>query len=208
MFSAVEDPGRELLDVVLGASREDGSTQVRLTAIQVLGQWSNNPARSDELSRELVKTIDASDEREVRGYAIQVIALNPEATHPELLGAMAEYMKEDPSAHNRAIAALALGRVTGELRLPALNHLEQAFARETNQNTRRNIMTQIARAGGQDAIAILQRLPIDHPLLAQDVRDYTEILRGGETAPDEVYSQKFARDAERGTIVGAYEHRD
>ena len=209
MLSSISDPRPELLDLVFRLSREDGAKDVRLSAIQLIENWASHSQNWDDLSRELVKTINASNESEVRRYAIQVIALHPKATAPEVLGAMAGYLKKDPSAHNRAIAALGLGNVRGELRHTALDHLEQAFAGEENVNTRRNIITQIARAGQQDAIAILNRLPVHQDtLLAQDVRDYVEILQAGGTAPDNIYFAKFARDTERGTIVGSYDHAD
>lgn len=209
MLSSISNPGPDLLDLVFRLSREDGAKDVQISAIQLIANWSGNSQQWDELSRELVKTINASNEVEVRRFAIQVIALHPGATPPEVLGAMAEYMKQDPSAHNRAIAALGLGNAKGELRHSALSHLEQAFAGEENLNTRRNIITQIARAGEQNAIAILNRLPVHrHPLLAQDVRDYVEILQAGRTAPEDLYFTKFARDTERGTIVGSYDHSD
>lgn len=209
MLSSISDPRPELLDLVFRLSREDGAKDVRLSAIQLLGNWASHSQDWNGLSRELVKTVNASDDSEVRRFAIQVIALHPETVPPEVLGAMAGYLKQDPSAHNRAIAALGLGSVKGELRPSALGHLEQAFAGEENLTTRRNIITQIARAGEQDAIAILNRLPAHHdPLLAQDVRDYVEILQAGGTRPDDIYFAKFERDKERDTIVGSYDHSD
>jgi hypothetical protein len=209
MLSSISDPGPKLLDLVFRLSREDGAKDVRLSAIQLIGNWASHSQDWDDLSRELVKTINASNESEVRRFAIQVIALHPETAPPEVLGALADYMKQDPSAHNRAIAALGLGSVKGDFRDSALGHLEQAFAGEENINTRRNIITQIARAGEQDAIAILNRLPADHDaLLAQDVRDYVEILQAGGVGPSDIYFAKFERDKERGTIVGSYDHAD
>lgn len=208
MLFAVYAPTPEVLDAVLRVSREDPSKEPRLSAIQVLGRWSRDPERWDELSRELVKTIDISTEHEVRGYAIQVIALSENAIPPDVLGAMADYLINDQSAHNRALAALGLGNAKGEFREAALKHLERAFAFEENLTTRRNMLTQIARSGEQDAIAILQRLPADDPLLQMDVNDYLEILQSGGLNSDDIYFEKFKRDAERGTIVGSYEHHD
>lgn len=209
MFSAMTDPPPNLVDSVLRLSRDDESIRVRLKAIYILGRWAaSNPQKWQQLSSELVRTIDASEDELVRGHAIQLIALHTGVHEPEILGAIDEYMRFDPTTQNRGIAALALGGVTGELREPAIALLEEAFGGEPDLDTQRNILTQIARVGGQDAIFVLARLPNAHPVLDQDIRDYLEILQSSDLDFDEIYSLKFALDAERGTVVGASSHQD
>lgn len=209
MLYTVTGVTSELAETVFRLSREDDSVDVRLHAIYAIGHWvANNQGASKDFSRELIKTIDASDDRIVRGTAIQTIALQAGIHEPDILAAMDEYLVHDPASQNRAIAALALGGVGGELREPAMVLLEQAVGSEPEPEIKRNLITQIARVGGEDAIPALLSLAASDPLLEQDALDYAELLQSGERDFDSVYSLKSARDAERGTIIGASSHSD
>ncbi len=197
----------DAIETVAELSRADESDDVRLNAVYTLGHWADLPDHWDAVSRALVQTIDANDAPHIRGNAIQTIALRGDRISDDVLAAMTDFLENDPTPKNRAIAALAFGDVPESLQPIALKHLQQAFNRETDLSVRRNMMTQIARTG-DDAIPFLLELKTDHPLLRQDVLDYIRLIESGEVNSDNIYEHKFALDAERDTIVGAAGHSD
>ncbi len=188
------------IEVVLRAARADAVEDVRIAAIAALSSWMHRlPEHTDGLAHALVGLARTETHDEVRGHAIQGVALLDRRVDA-VVAPMAELARADRCAQNRALAAMALGG-GGAAAVP---HLEAAIAVEPAAENRRAMLMQLVRAGGAEA---LPRIAAGRPDLAADVRDYLEILRT-ETDPARVWELKQHRDAERGRAAGADDHDD
>lgn len=203
------DVNQDLIGHVSAASRSDSDPHVRTAAVLTLAAWMNGrPALVEPISRDLLETARATPDGEAHILALQAIALLDSGVPEDVLRGMADALRSESDPGVRAITALALGAATGESRAFALRELELAYQRETDLDTRRNLITQMVRVATSEAAPVLERLPSDDPLTTQDIRDYVEILQSGATDPLEIYRTKSLRDDARGTFVGADHHDD
>lgn len=206
ILSQAQEITSEMRQELVSISMGDTSMDVRVTAIAAMGAWMNRDRQLAEgICADLVAARDATDNPMVRGFAIQTIANMDMPLGEKLLGAMTESLNTEPVAQNRSLAALALGcGVSPDNQQQVLTNLEQAYMRESDLQTRRHIITEIARAGMDKAPDVLNRLPAPDNLLSQDVADYVEILRSGKAADfDAVWKEKSQRDDSRGTYPGS-----
>ena len=175
----------------------------RVAAVVVLQQWLQRPDVQADATRELIGIAKASGEVLVRGMAIQAVALENPAPSDEMVRALSDFVVRDSAAANRALAALALGHVKGPLAGNALYALANAYGRESDLATKRSILLEIVRVSGERAPTVLASLPpSSEPLIAQDLRDYTEIIASGVKDANEIYDVKQLRDVERNTVIG------
>jgi hypothetical protein len=190
------------IEVVLGAARADPESDVRIAAIAALSSWmQKQPAHTEPLTQALVELARTESHDDVRGHAIQGIALLESPKN--VVEPMAEFARSDRHAQNRALALMALGG-SGPAALP---HLEAAIAGESVADNRRAALIHVLRAGRDDAPAALERIAVRHADLASDAREYLEILKT-ERDPTKVYAIKSQRDEARGHVHGAHEHHD
>ncbi|MGI8965422.1 MAG: HEAT repeat domain-containing protein, partial [Limisphaerales bacterium] len=176
---------------------EAGDNQIRNSAIATLASWmSSRPEMAAALNQELLQAINSSNNVEVRGNALQVLALHLPQLPDNFTSAAADYLKTDPSPFNRAMAARALGEANDQMKEFALQQLEQSYSSEESLETKRAILSAIVRAGTTNSTTILQRLPASAPL-AEDVTEYLNILQGGVIDRDEIQRQKSVRHAEK-----------
>lgn len=200
ILSQVEDVTPEMIKGVGDIARTDVETQVRMSAITTMGRWLNGDSmHRDALSQQLIQTRDASRDNAVRGYAIQAIGLQKHGLPANMIEPISQSVYQESSPDNRSIAALALSNVDEANRASAVRTLEQAFATETNLDTKRHLVTMLMRTAGTEAPAVLGRLDTNHDLVRQDVADYLEIIARGETNVDRIFELKEARDGERGS---------
>jgi hypothetical protein len=206
LLARLEVPDAATQAAVLGIARNDPDPRMQVAAVVTAGAWmGRNPAQIDGLSRRLAQVAQASGHEVVRGNAIQAMALLDKPLPDEVLQSMGTWVRTDPSAQNRGLAAMALGGASAAQRGVALQHLEQAYAAERVPEVRRGLLIHVVRAGRSDAPRVLERIAAADAEARQDVADYLEILRSGETDPDRIWAAKFARDAARGTIPGGEE---
>lgn len=210
LLSYAADVEPELVTAVAATSRADSDQQVRSVAVLTLAAWMHErPVLTAQISRELLEVVRTSPaDHEAHVLALQSVALLDRVLPKDVLQGMANALRTEPAADRRAIAALALGAATGDASAFAVRELELAYERETDLDTKRNLITQIVRTARGEAVPILQRLASTDPLIDQDIRDYVEILATGATDPDDVFGKKSRRDAARGTFVGADHHHD
>lgn len=193
-------------DAVLATARADNDDRVRLLAITAVVSWmKHHPDQMPALARGMVDAARNAKDAEVRGNAIQAVALEDTPMPRDVLESMIEFARTDPSPQNRSIAVMALGATTAETRDMAIRSLEEIFAAEQNLDQRRLMLIHFIRAGGA---ASLDKLPVNDPKLARDIQDYKEILASGETDASKIFALKAQRDAERGDIPGADDHSD
>ncbi|MGI8907658.1 MAG: hypothetical protein ACR2IE_14345 [Candidatus Sumerlaeaceae bacterium] len=201
----------ELQQQVAEISRNAPSNELRIAAVECLGAWmSKNPALKQTISETLLATRVANEDAAVRGIAIQTIGNQDTPLSRKVFEAMADAVVHEVAPHNRSLAALALGGGVGpENREAILSTLEAAYLGEANLDTQRHLITQIAKAARYDAEDYLGRLPTPHPLLAQDIKDYVEILASADRKDwGAIWDQKSNRDHERGTYPGSHGGHD
>lgn len=183
-------------------SQSAPTPQLRSAAIDTMGQWMNNiPDLAPSISEALLGAREASNHPLVRGMVIQTIGNSNAPLSPKVFDAMNDALRNETVAGNRSLAAVALGSgATPDNRESVIDALEAGYQAESELVTRRHIITQIAKAAKGDAAIYLQQLPTPDPLLAQDVADYVEIIRGSNQADwGAIWEQKSERDSQRGT---------
>lgn len=198
------------LDRVAKISRTGADEWTQISAIRVMQHWLTREALQAKAARELIRTAEGSHTPMVRGLAIQAIALEPKARWPrDVVVSLGDLVQNDPTPQNRSIAALALGQVRGgELTPIARESLIEAYGSESDLGTRRSMLLNIVEISGADAARVLANLPEGSMLAQQDIADYQEILRSGETRIAEIWDKKLAYDIERGTVIGTEDSED
>lgn len=186
------------------AARQSADASAQVAAIRVMGRWmSAEPLVRDRIARDLLVTAAGPHEDEVRGMAVQAIAVLPEgAWADDVVASLGQVIRSDGTAQNREIAALALGHVRGANAEAALDALVAAYGRESDLSTRRAMLLNVVEAAGPRASGVLASLPETSPVARRDIADYREILAGGETAIGEIWDRKLARDIERNNVIG------
>lgn len=202
-LSALDDVGASDVRLVGEVARTGAGESGRVAAVVVLQQWLQRPEVQADATNELIGIAKASGEVLVRGMAIQAVALQNPAPSTEMVSALSDFVIGDGAAANRALAALALGHVKGPLAGNALYALVHAYGRESDLATKRSILLEVVRVSGDRAPTVLTGLPAtSEPLIAQDIRDYVEIIAGGLKDANEIYDVKQLRDVERNTVIG------
>ena len=190
--------------VVRLAGAEAEPRDLRVTAISTVVAWmQQHPAAEPELSRALLGVARAAADAEVRGHALQGLALKERPADAEMVDAVAPFLA-DANPRNRALAAMALGGAGPEARAAATGHLERALDLEHDPESRRCLLIHLVRAAGPEAESALERAARRHPHLADDVRDYREIL-AVTSDPVRVWELKMERDLARGAVPGGHE---
>lgn len=192
---------------IVEISQSAPTPEIRAAAVDVMGQWMiRNPELVPSVSEALLTARETNTDPLVRGMVIQTIGNSNAPLTPKVFDAMNDALLNEPVAGNRSLAAVALGSgASPDNREAVITALEEAYQGEQTLETRRHIITQIAKAGKGDAATYLQRLPTPDPLLTQDVIDYVEIIAGGN--PDDwgsIWAQKSERNSERGTYPGGH----
>lgn len=202
-------PDAGLIDTVSQVADGDADVATRIAAIETLNAWMiKQPDRlTGEISAHLAVIAEVSVDTDVRGHALQALALHRSPLPQAVLHTLAKAAQNDSSLQNRDVAALALGAAADSPEL-ALRALTVAFAATGDIDLRRSVLSQIVRVGGSDALPVLHALKLDDPLLQQDVQDYAAILASGESDADVVFEQKIQLDGARGTLVGLHRHED
>ncbi|HYW06534.1 MAG TPA: hypothetical protein VE913_06245 [Longimicrobium sp.] len=194
---------------VAETSREGADATIKISAIRVMQQWLDRDPLRDAAARELMRTARGPHQPMVRGVAMQAVALHPRASWPkDVVVALGELVRTDPTAQNRSIASLALGQVRGELATTALASLVAAYEAEPDLGTRRSMLLNIVEVAGADAAGVLGSLPEGSALAQQDIADYQAILRSGATDPAAIWDAKLARDIARGSVIGTEDGND
>lgn len=189
------------------ARSESEPRDLRVSALAALAAWmQTHPGGDARLAETVLGVARAAGDGEVRGHAIQAVALLARPAAAETVESLAGFLR-DPSPENRALAALGLGNPSGEARGAAVRHLEAAIAGESAAEAQRGMLIHLVRAAGADAEGALGRVAAQHPRLDADVRDYLEILRGERDAA-RVWEEKQRRDFARGAVPGADAHSD
>lgn len=195
------------VEAVLRLARDDADPGVRVSAIAAGVAWMQaHPDHAAPLARGLVEVARGSVDDEVRGHAIQGLALMSRPPDADVVEALGLFVR-DSNAQNRGLAAMALGGAPAETRDRAVAHLETAASIEPSVETQRGMLIHLVRAAGPGAPDALARLGARVPRLAGDVRDYLEILKV-EPDPAKAWELKLARDLARGVVPGAAEHTD
>lgn len=204
MMKGISVPSESVVSLVSDVCQVDENPQVKIAGISALNEWlMKGPYHADLICDGLIETIAINEDPVVRGFAIQSMALQSRELPEQAIVAMAESTISDDSSQNRGIAALGLGGVKGEWQELALETLQGAYLNETDLELRRTLLTHIVRSAEKDAVGILEQLPADNSILEQDIQDYIEIVSSVEDFDaDQVYSMKFKRDSENGTIIG------
>jgi hypothetical protein len=190
----------EMLGMAEQMAKTDPNLAVRERCVTTMGEWME---KHGELSGKLCSTLigvrDASEDAELRRYAIQTIKDSPAGVPAALVDALDASLRTETLAHNRSMAALALAYVEPSAAGVAVQKLQSAYMQEPNLDVKRHIITMIMRAGNVDAVNVLNKLPTPDPQLAQDVRDYAEIVQSGEQDIVKIIGLKLDRDLNRGT---------
>jgi hypothetical protein len=176
---------------------------VRIAAMATLHTWLDTMPgeQSEQAAQDLLGTAQSGPTDEERGHAIQAIALAESRFSQSVIAKMAEILQTETCPENRALAAMAVAGCPPEIQKFALEQLESAYAREPELTIRRNIMTQIVRLAGSEALPVLERLDKSAPQLAYDAGDYKTILGQGVADFDEIYRRKAEEDERRGTVI-------
>jgi hypothetical protein len=195
------------VEAVLRVARDDAERGVRISAIAAGVAWMQAHSEfAAPLARGLVEVARGAVDEEIRGHAIQGLALMSRPPDADVVDALGLFVR-DSNAQNRGLAAMALGGAPAESRDRAVAHLERAASIESSAETQRGMLIHLVRAAGAEAADALARLGTQVPRLAVDVRDYLEILKV-EQDPTKVWELKLARDLARGVVPGAAEHTD
>lgn len=204
ILANIPEPTADLQQAVARVSRDDPENEIRLAAIETLGTWlCRHPDRMQNLAEEMFDTIRSSDDALLRGVALRAFSRQNAPLPENIVIVLAQFLKTDPGAENRAWAAQSLGKAGENARQTAIYNLRNAYLSETDLETKRMILKQIVRLAPAASPEILKQLPVNEPLLAQDARDYLEILSSGLSDPEQITDEKNLRDAKRGTKLGA-----
>ncbi len=180
---------------------------LRASAIATAAAWMQaHPEGVTPISAALLDVARSATDADLRGHAIQAVSLVDRKLDPGQVESLAAFLG-DADARTRSLAALGLGSVSAEARPAALRHLEGAIAVETSAEGQRGLLVHLVRAGGPEAEAALARVGERSPRLAEDVRDYLDLLKT-ERDPDRLWELKQRRDLARGVVPGADTHTD
>lgn len=186
------------IELVGQVAREDAVDHLRRSAASTLAAWMQERSASrDQLSAQLIQVFYASQDNELRGDAIRSLISNHPELSPSLQKAVADFLATSPTPGNRLLVAAAMGAENPETKTFALEQLRTAYTEESNIDIRRNILLEIVRFGGANAGEWMQQLPSDSPLLAQDMKDYQQILQTGETDLARIQELKFTLETQR-----------
>lgn len=175
-------------DLVLRIAKNDASNDVRIGALAVAVDWMQT---RPDLARGVLDVANTATDVEVRGHAIQAIALQSVAMPDDVVAGLPRFLS-DASEQNRSLAAMAIGNVRSAW---ALTTLETAYWSETSADVRREYLIHLVRAGGADALPVLRRLA------DPDAADYARILESGITDPVQVFEKKQELDLEAGRFA-------
>lgn len=190
----------EAMQAVARLGVEDLHSQVRHSAVAIIGEWlskSPDPVFGEDLNDQLIWVIGSSIDPDVRAQAAQVLARQNPQFPAKVQEALVNYLQTVPTPQSRMLVVMALGAETEARRAFALEQLEQACAETSDPELKRRILFETVRLGKEDASQILTRLSHSDPTLAQDSEDYLALLRSGVTDADEIHDLKSAWDAER-----------
>jgi hypothetical protein len=199
LLGEVPEVSSEMRETVGAVSREARETLVRTSALATMADWMNDhPDMIPNLSGDIMQTVRSSDTLEVRANGLLFVSqhLNqlPESFTTEMIGFL-----NDPSQYNRATAARALATLP-QKRAQVLSLLEQALSVERDLDTKRIMLGAIVRTGNTGSSELLNKFAND-PTLADDVRDYRNIMAGGVTDWKEIYRLKEETDMARHPVA-------
>ncbi len=207
VLANLADLDERAVNTVFRLVRDEAHGGVRIDAIGAIAGWMQRfPESAAAFSRQLVGTARGIADPEIRGHAIQAVALLDRGPDADTVFGLAGFLK-DGSEQNRALAAMGLGAATGDARASAAKSLEGAVLTESREDTQRGMLIHLVRAAGPDAAETLARVAAGSPRLAADVKDFLEILQT-EREPLRVWELKQQRDLARGEVPGADEHSD
>lgn len=194
--------------VVLRLAGADGEHRdLRITAISTVVAWmQQHPDGEGPLSKSLLGIARSAADDEVRGHAIQGVALLSRPADAETVDSAALILR-DPNSQNRALAAMTIGSAGADSRVAAVRHLEGALDAEKMPDVQRGMLIHLVRAAGPEAEATLTRAAQRNPRLLADVQDYLDILKS-TTDPMRIWEIKQERDLARGEVPGAQDHSD
>ena len=200
-------PDEARVGEIASIARADTAEDVRLSAAFALGAVSDrSPGElSARAARELAASLDSEPSGAVRtGLIYSVRDTRQGAVVDGLLGALAN----DSEIAARQAAADVLGDVAPPHRVRTIEALASRFEAETERDMKLTLLTSLIRAGREGATATLVALAPRAGALAEDVNDYLEGLRSGETDMDRLYAMKQARESARGAAWPAGDTHD
>lgn len=196
----------ETAEQVNQISRQASDVLVRTSALATMTSWiSDHPQMGPNLAQEMLKTVNASDNLEVRANGLLFVAAHIAELPENFTPTIAEYL-HDSSHYLRTTAAEALGKAPETMKSFVLPELEKALLTETDLMAQRALLAAIIRAGKSDAAGILQRLS-SSPAISSEVQEYQRIIAGGTTDPDEIIKQKLDLEMAREPVV-ENKHKD
>ncbi|MBI5381890.1 MAG: hypothetical protein HZA31_08320 [Opitutae bacterium] len=188
----------EALALVQWLSRTDSDMQVRHAGLGTMAVWlAGQPDFREQIIQGLIDIIQAPAPREIRADALMILlAHSPQLTAP-VTASIDSFLQDKPTAEDRLLVALGVGRKNESARDYALGLLKTAFEEEGRVDMRRNIVTEMVRLGHAQAVPWLERLPAGNPIVAADIQDYVALLKAG-TLPNELDALKNQRSQQRG----------
>ncbi len=200
LLEKVPEIAPEVAEKVNRISREANDILVRTSAMATMTSWiTAHPKMAAGLAVELLKTVNASNNLEIRANGLLFVAMHIADLPEKFITTMPDYLR-DSSHYLRATAADALGKAPDTMKNFVLPHLEQAFVSETDLTAQRAILAALVRTGKADAGEILQNLPP-----TADVKEYLAILERGMTDPNEIIQEKTKLDSEKERPLAATE---
>jgi hypothetical protein len=195
-FPEVRD---DLHQAVLELSRSDPDSQVKTSAVVVLADWmEKSPDSVMKLLDDVTQILNSAKDDDVRAFAYQVMALHKEKLPREVHSALNERLKAETDSFTGNILASALVAAPEDIRRDALAHVRASFGKETDEETRRNLLVQIVCLARTECLSLLKEQAVGSSLLAEDARDYLALFSTGESPdPDTVLMNKATRDTQR-----------
>jgi len=178
----------------------DASPEVRAYAVEALNRYVETRTGDPAAAAAALVGIAGSDaDPVVREEALKrITARDLSESDRDRLAAI---LQNDASLDIRRRAARALGDPLPKDSKWAMDRLEQAYAGESELKVRRTILDGLVNAGRENALAALQRVAAVEPKLADDVRDYQEILATGAIDWSRIKEMKKEREAGRNQPV-------
>lgn len=202
LMGKVPEMRDDIYQAIHELSRNDPNSQVKTSAVVVFADWMDRlPDQKEMLLGQLAEIFKTAQDEDVRGFTYQVLALHRDNLSPEMQLAISEQFKTEADPFNANLLAAALSAAPDEIRQPALSHAQSAFATETDMEKRRNFLLQIVCLAKAESVPLLQKNSIGDSFLAQDARDYLNLLASNTAVnPDAILELKAIRDASQQEI--------
>jgi hypothetical protein len=173
---------------------------VKTSAVVVFADWMERlPENKNALLAQVGEIFNNAQDEDVRAFTYQLMALHKDDLSREMQLALGERLKTETDLFGCNLVALALSDAPDDIRNDAISYVRNAFGAESDLEKQRNLLAQYVCLAKEESAHLLRQTSAGNSLLAEDAKDYLNILSRGVVDPELVLQAKAIRDATQAT---------